>query len=297
MVTINLVDVACSVDSLEQFWELFNERLELCHKALQCRHKRLRGTVSDVSPLHFQYGAIARLEKGEVIDDLLFNNYSTLSLGYAGLWECVYKLIGKKLTEEDGKQLGKEIMQYMNDKCAAWREAENIGYSLYGSPIESTAYRFATCLQKRFGVIEGVTDRNYITNSYHIHVTEPIDIFNKLRIEAEFQPLSPGGQISYGEIPNLTGNTEAIEEVIKFMYDNIMYAELNTKSDYCQECGWDGEIEIVEDETGKLIWKCPNCGNTNQDKMNVCRRTCGYLGSNFWNQGRTQEIKERVVHL
>lgn len=254
------------------------------------------GTLSDVSPIHWQYGALARLEKGEPIDKLLYGGYSTLSLGYAGLWECVYKLIGKKLTELEGKELGLEIMKKLNEYCNKWKEAENIDYSLYGTPLESTTYKFAKCLKRRFGIIPGVTDKNYITNSYHVHVTEPIDAFNKLKFESDFQALSPGGAISYVEVPNLNNNIEAVLSVMKFIYDNIIYAELNTKSDYCQVCGWDGEITIVEDD-GKLVWKCPQCGNMDQDKMNVARRTCGYIGSNFWNQGRTQEIKERVLHL
>ena len=296
VVTINLVDVACSVDNLDDFWKLLDERLELCHLALQERHKRLEGTVSDISPIHWQYGALARLEKGEKIDKLLHGGYSTLSLGYAGLWECVYKLIGKKLTEEEGKELGLKIMRALNDACAAWKAAEDIDYSLYGTPIESTTYKFAKCLQKKFGIIPGVTDKNYITNSYHVHVTEPIDAFSKIALESEFQALSPGGAITYVEVPNLNNNIEAVLEVMKFIYDHIIYAELNTKSDYCQVCGFDGEIQIVEDN-GKLVWECPQCGNRDQDKMNVARRTCGYIGSNFWNQGRTMEIKERVLHL
>ena len=296
VVTINLVDVACSVDNLDDFWKLLDERLELCHLALQERHKRLEGTVSDISPIHWQYGALARLEKGEKIDKLLHGGYSTLSLGYAGLWECVYKLIGKKLTEEEGKELGLKIMRALNDACAVWKAAEDIDYSLYGTPIESTTYKFAKCLQKKFGIIPGVTDKNYITNSYHVHVTEPIDAFSKIALESEFQALSPGGAITYVEVPNLNNNIEAVLEVMKFIYDHIIYAELNTKSDYCQVCGFDGEIQIVEDN-GKLVWECPQCGNRDQDKMNVARRTCGYIGSNFWNQGRTMEIKERVLHL
>lgn len=296
VVTINLVDVACSVNNLDDFWKLLDERLELCHLALQERHKRLEGTVSDISPIHWQYGALARLEKGEKIDKLLHGGYSTLSLGYAGLWECVYKLIGKKLTEEEGKELGLKIMRALNDACAKWKAAEDIDYSLYGTPIESTTYKFAKCLQKKFGIIPGVTDKNYITNSYHVHVTEPIDAFSKIALESEFQALSPGGAITYVEVPNLNNNIEAVLEVMKFIYDNIIYAELNTKSDYCQVCGFDGEIQIVEDN-GKLVWECPQCGNRDQDKMNVARRTCGYIGSNFWNQGRTMEIKERVLHL
>ena len=296
VVTINLVDVACSVDNLDDFWKLLDERLELCHLALQERHKRLEGTVSDISPIHWQYGALARLEKGEKIDKLLHGGYSTLSLGYAGLWECVFKLIGKKLTEEEGKELGLKIMRALNDACAVWKAAEDIDYSLYGTPIESTTYKFAKCLQKKFGIIPGVTDKNYITNSYHVHVTEPIDAFSKIALESEFQALSPGGAITYVEVPNLNNNIEAVLEVMKFIYDHIIYAELNTKSDYCQVCGFDGEIQIVEDN-GKLVWECPQCGNRDQDKMNVARRTCGYIGSNFWNQGRTMEIKERVLHL
>ena len=277
VVTINLVDVACSVDNLENFWKLLDERLELCHLALQERHKRLEGTVSDISPIHWQYGALARLEKGEKIDKLLHGGYSTLSLGYAGLWECVFKLIGKKLTEEEGKELGLKIMRALNDACAVWKAAEDIDYSLYGTPIESTTYKFAKCLQKKFGIIPGVTDKNYITNSYHVHVTEPIDAFSKIALESEFQALSPGGAITYVEVPNLNNNIEAVLEVMKFIYDHIIYAELNTKSDYCQVCGFDGEIQIVEDN-GKLVWECPQCGNRDQDKMNVARRTCGYIG-------------------
>ena len=277
VVTINLVDVACSVDNLDDFWKLLDERLELCHLALQERHKRLEGTVSDISPIHWQYGALARLEKGEKIDKLLHGGYSTLSLGYAGLWECVYKLIGKKLTEEEGKELGLKIMRALNDACAKWKAAEDIDYSLYGTPIESTTYKFAKCLQKKFGIIPGVTDKNYITNSYHVHVTEPIDAFSKIALESEFQALSPGGAITYVEVPNLNNNIEAVLEVMKFIYDHIIYAELNTKSDYCQVCGFDGEIQIVEDN-GKLVWECPQCGNRDQDKMNVARRTCGYIG-------------------
>lgn len=298
VVTINLVDVACSAIDESDFWNILDTRLELCHKALQERHKRLKGTISDISPIHWQHGALARLEKGETIDKLLYDGYSTLSLGYAGLWECVYRLSGKKLTEPEGKELGLKIMRALNDACAAWKANENIDYSLYGTPIESTTYKFAKCLKKRFGIIPGVTDKDYITNSYHVHVTEPIDAFSKIALEAEFQALSPGGAISYVEVPNLNNNIPAVLEVIKFIYDNIIYAELNTKSDYCQECGWDGEIEIVKDEeTGKLVWECPNCGNRNQDTMNVARRTCGYIGSNWWNQGRTQEINERALHL
>ena len=297
VVTINLVDVACSADNLDDFWSLLEERCEMCHRALQIRHKRLLGTPSDISPVHWQHGALARLEKGELIDRLLYNGYSTLSLGYAGLWECVYKLIGKKLTEEEGKDLGIKIMERLNSFTAQWKAAENIDYSLYGTPIESTTYKFAKCLKNRFGIIEGVTDKNYITNSYHIHVTEPVDAFTKLKLEAEFQALSPGGAISYVEVPDMKDNIDAVLAVIQYIYDNIMYAELNTKSDYCQVCGYDGEISIIEDASGKLYWECPNCGNTDQNKMNVARRTCGYIGSQWWNQGRTQEIKERVLHL
>lgn len=300
VVTINLVDVACTAcretRDEKKFWEVLNERLELCHRALQCRHERLEGTLSDAAPILWQYGALARLKKGETIDKLLHGGYSTLSLGYAGLWECVYEVTGKKLTEPEGEAFGLRVMQTLNDACLKWRNAENIHYSLYGTPLESTTYKFAKSLQKRFGVIEGVTDRNYITNSYHVHVTEPIDAFEKLALESKFQALSPGGAISYVEVPNMQQNIPAVLEVIKFIYDNIMYAELNTKSDYCQVCGYDGEIQIAE-EDGKLVWVCPNCGNKDQDKMNVARRTCGYIGSQFWNQGRTQEIKERVLHL
>ena len=300
VVTINLVDVACSacVDGKdeEKFWNILDERLELCHRALQCRHERLEGTRSDAAPILWQHGALARLEKGEPIDKLLHGGYSTISLGYAGLWECVYHITGKKLTETEGEEFGLKVMQKLNDACAKWKAAENIHYSLYGTPLESTTYKFAKCLQKRFGRIKGVTDRNYITNSYHIHVTEEIDAFKKLALESKFQALSPGGAISYVEVPNMQNNIDAVLQVIRFIYDNIMYAELNTKSDYCQECGFDGEIVIYE-EDGKLGWKCPNCGNTDQARMNVARRTCGYIGSQFWNQGRTQEIKERVLHL
>ncbi len=281
---------------MNKFWEIFDERMELCHRALQARHERLKGTLSDAAPILWQYGALARLDKGETIDKLLFNGYSTISLGYAGLWECVYSLIGKKLTEEEGKELGLEIMRRLNAACAKWKAAENIDYSIYGTPLESTTYKFAKCLQKRFGIIKGVTDRNYITNSYHVHVTEDISAFDKLKLESEFQALSPGGAISYVEVPNMQDNLPAVLGVMKFIYENIMYAELNTKSDYCQVCGYDGEIAIVEEE-GKLIWECPNCHNRDQDKMNVARRTCGYIGTQFWNQGRTQEIQERVLHL
>ncbi len=297
VVTVNLIDIGLSAGKdLDKFWKIFDERMELCHRALQCRHERLTGTLSDAAPILWQYGALARLKKGEKIDKLLHGGYSTLSLGYAGLWECVYSLIGKKLTEKEGKELGLEIMQKLNDYCAKWKKEENIDYSIYGTPLESTTYKFAKCLQKRFGIIKGVTDKNYITNSYHVHVTENIDAFSKLKLESEFQALSPGGAISYVEVPNMQDNIPAVLQVIKFIYDNIMYAELNTKSDYCQVCGYDGEIKIVHDD-GKLIWECPNCGNRNQDKMNVARRTCGYIGTQFWNQGRTQEIEERVLHL
>ena len=297
VVTVNLIDIGLSAGKdLDKFWKIFDERMELCHRALQCRHERLTGTLSDAAPILWQYGALARLKKGEKIDKLLHGGYSTLSLGYAGLWECVYSLIGKKLTEKEGKELGLEIMQKLNDYCAKWKKAENIDYSLYGTPLESTTYKFAKCLQKRFGIIKGVTDKNYITNSYHIHVTENIDAFSKLKLESEFQALSPGGAISYVEVPNMQDNIPAVLQVIKFIYDNIMYAELNTKSDYCQVCGYDGEIKIVHDD-GKLVWECPNCGNRDQDKMNVARRTCGYIGTQFWNQGRTQEIEERVLPL
>ena len=298
VVTINLVDVALSAHGdMEKFWEIFGERCELCHKALRCRHERLLGTLSDAAPILWQYGALARLDKGEKIDKLLYGGYSTISLGYAGLWECVFALIGKKLTEPEGEALGLEIMNKLNEYTAKWKAAEDIDYSLYGTPLESTTYKFAKCLQKRFGVIKGVTDKNYITNSYHIHVTEPIDAFKKLEIEAKFQKLSPGGAISYVEVPNMQDNIPAVLAIMRYIYDNIMYAELNTKSDYCQVCGYDGEIQIVKDESGKLIWKCPKCGNTDESKLNVARRTCGYIGSQFWNQGRTQEIKERVLHV
>ena len=298
VVTVNLVDIALSAHGdMASFWKIFEERMELCHKALQCRHERLTGTLSDAAPILWQYGALTRLPKGTPIDKYLHGGYSTLSLGYAGLWECVYAMNGKKLTEPEGEKLGLEIMQKLNDYTAKWKAAEDIHYSLYGTPLESTTYKFAKCLQKRFGVVKGVTDRNYITNSYHIHVTEPIDAFAKLATEAKFQRLSPGGAISYVEVPNMQHNLKAVLAIMQFIYDNIMYAELNTKSDYCQECGFDGEIEIVKDESGKLIWKCPKCGNTDESKLNVARRTCGYIGSQFWNQGRTQEIKERVLHV
>ena len=298
VVTINLVDIALSAHGdMERFWQLFEERCELCHKALQCRHERLTGTLSDAAPILWQYGALTRLQKGEPIDKYLHGGYSTISLGYAGLWECVYALNQKKLTEPEGEKLGLEIMRKLNEFTAKWKAAENIDYSLYGTPLESTTYKFAKCLQKRFGVVKGVTDKNYITNSYHIHVTEPIDAFKKLEIEAKFQRLSPGGAISYVEVPNMQNNLPAVLAIMKYIYENIMYAELNTKSDYCQVCGFDGEIEIVKDASGKLIWKCPKCGNTDEAKLNVARRTCGYIGSQFWNQGRTQEIKERVLHV
>ena len=297
VVTINLPDVALSAGgNIEKFWSIFDERLELCHRALRCRHDRLKGTLSDAAPILWQYGACARLKKGEPIDRLLYDGYSTISLGYAGLYECVKYMTGKSHTDPSATPFALSIMQKMNDKCKEWKTAENIDYSLYGTPLESTTYKFAKCLQKRFGVIEGVTDKGYITNSYHVHVTEPIDAFSKLKFEAQFQHLSPGGAISYVEVPNMQQNLEAVLQVMKFIYDNIIYAELNTKSDYCQVCGWDGEIKIVE-EDGKLIWRCPKCGNTDQDKMNVARRTCGYIGTQFWNQGRTQEIRERVLHL
>ena len=298
VVTINLVDAALSAHGdLDAFWTILGERCELCHKALQCRHERLTGTLSDAAPILWQYGALTRLPKGTPIDRYLHGGYSTISLGYAGLWECVYALIGKKLTEPDGEALGLEVMRKLNEYTAKWKAAENIDYSLYGTPLESTTYKFAKCLQKRFGIVKGVTDRNYITNSYHIHVTEPIDAFKKLEIEAKFQKLSPGGAISYVEVPNLQNNLPAVLAIMKYIYDHIMYAELNTKSDYCQVCGFDGEIEIVKDAGGKLIWRCPKCGNTDEAKLNVARRTCGYIGSQFWNQGRTQEIKERVLHV
>ncbi len=298
VVTINLVDIGLSANKdMTKFWEIFDERMDLCHRALQERHKRLKGTLSDAAPILWQYGAISRLQKGEPIDKLLYGGYSTLSLGYAGLWECVYSLNGKKLTEDEGKNLGLAIMKKLNEYCAKWKEEENIDYSIYGTPLESTTYKFAKCLQKRFGIIEGITDRNYITNSYHVHVTEEINAFDKLKLESEFQTLSPGGAISYIEVPNMQHNIPAVLNVMNFIYDNIMYAELNTKSDYCSVCGFDGEIGIVKDDDGKLIWECPNCRNRDQNTMNVARRTCGYIGTQFWNQGRTQEIKERVLHL
>lgn len=298
VVTINLADVGLSANKdFNKFWKIFDERLELCHRALQIRHNRLLGTLSDVSPIHWQHGGLARLKKGEKIDKLLYDGYSTISLGYAGLYECVLAMTGKSHTSDEAKPFALEIMQHMNDKCNEWKASENIDYSLYGSPIESTTYKFAKCLKRRFGVIPGITDRNYITNSYHVVVTEKIDAFTKLKFESEFQKLSPGGAISYIEIPNLNNNVEAVLSVIKFIYNNIMYAELNTKCDYCQVCGYDGEIQIVKDDDGKLVWECPNCKNRDKSKMNIVRRTCGYLGTNDWNQGRTQEIKERVVHL
>ena len=306
VVTINLVDVACTAveshpkatpeEKIKRFWEVLDERLELCHRALRCRHERLLGTLSDAAPILWQHGALARLEKGEPIDKLLFGGYSTISLGYAGLWECVYEVTGLKLTEPEGEKFGLEVMQALNYACQKWKAAENIDYSIYGTPLESTTYKFAKCLQKRWGVIPGVTDKNYITNSYHVHVTEEINAFDKLALESKFQKLSPGGAISYVEVPDMQDNIDAVLEVMKFIYNNIMYAELNTKSDYCQVCGYDGEIQIVE-EDGKLVWVCPNCGNSDQNKLNVARRTCGYIGTQFWNQGRTQEIKERVLHL
>ena len=298
VVTINLVDVACSsYGDMDAFWKILDERLELCHRALRCRHERLLGTVSDVAPILWQYGALARLKKGETIDKLLYNGYSTISLGYAGLYEMCVRMLGKSHTTPEGREFALKVMQRLNDKCAEWKKAENISYSVYGTPMESTTYKFAKCLQKRFGIIPGVTDKNYITNSYHVHVHEQIDAFHKLKFESDFQRLSPGGAISYIEVPNMQNNIPAVLTVMKYIYDNIMYAELNTKSDYCMKCGYDGEIQIVEDEDGKLIWKCPNCGNTNQHQMSVARRTCGYIGTQFWNQGRTQEIKDRVLHL
>lgn len=298
VVTINLVDIACSSEgNIDKFWEIFNERMELCKRALMCRHNRLKGTPSDVAPILWQYGALARLKKGEKIDPLLYNGYSTLSLGYAGLCECTRYMTGKSHTHPDATPFALEVMQKLNDFCAKWREEENIDFSLYGTPLESTTYKFSKCLQKRFGIIKGVTDKNYITNSYHVHVTEEINAFEKLKFEAQFQRLSPGGAISYVEVPNMENNIDAVLELMKYIYNNIMYAELNTKSDYCQECGYTGQIEIVTDIHGKLIWECPNCGNKDQNKMNVARRTCGYIGTQFWNQGRTQEIKERVLHL
>ena len=298
VVTINLVDVACSAEGdMEKFWQVLDERLELCHRALRCRHERLKGTISDVAPILWQNGALARLKKGEKIDKLLYGGYSTISLGYAGLHEMCVSMTGKSHTDPDAMPFALSVMQRLNDKCAEWKAAENISYSVYGTPMESTTYKFAKCLQKRFGIIPGVTDKNYITNSYHVHVSEEIDAFSKLKFESEFQKLSPGGAISYVEVPNMQQNIPAVLSVMQFIYDNIMYAELNTKSDYCECCGYDGEIKIVEDESGKLVWECPNCGNRDQDKMSVARRTCGYIGTQFWNQGRTQEIRDRVLHL
>ena len=300
VVTLNLVDIACSSGGdMDKFWKIFDERLELCYRALMCRHNRLKGTLSDAAPILWQYGALARLEKGEKIDKLLYGGYSTISLGYAGLYECTRYMTGKSHTDDEGggKAFALSVMQHLNDACDKWKKQENIDFSIYGTPLESTTYKFAKCLQKRFGIIKGVTDKNYITNSYHVHVSEPIDAFTKLKFESEFQRLSPGGAISYVEVPNMQQNIPAVLQVMQYIYDNIMYAELNTKSDYCQCCGYDGEIKIVENADGKLIWQCPNCGNTDQDKMNVARRTCGYIGTQYWNQGRTQEIKERVLHL
>lgn len=298
VVTINLVDVACSSEgNMEQFWTILDDRLELCHRALRCRHERLLGTPSDVAPILWQNGALARLEKGEKIDRLLYNGYSTISLGYAGLCEMTMRMMGKPHTDPQAKDFALKVMQRLNDKCAQWKAAEKISYSVYGTPMESTTYRFAKCLQKRFGIIPGVTDKNYITNSYHVHVTEEIDAFTKLKFEADFQKLSPGGAISYVEVPNMQHNIPAVLSVMQFIYENIMYAELNTKSDYCECCGFDGEVLVQEDESGKLVWECPNCGNRDQNKLTVARRTCGYIGTQFWNQGRTQEIRDRVLHL
>ena len=298
VVTINLVDAACTSEGdVGRFWEILDDRLELCHRALMCRHERLKGTPSDVAPILWQYGALARLKKGETIDKLLYNGYSTISLGYAGLSECTFYMTGKTHTDIEATPFALQVMQHLNDACKRWKEESNIDFSVYGTPLESTTYKFAKCLQKRFGVIPGVTDKNYITNSYHVHVTEQIDAFAKLKFESQFQMLSPGGAISYVEVPNMTNNIEAVLSVVQYIYDNIMYAELNTKSDYCQICGYDGEIKVVSDQDGKLVWECPNCKNRDQDKMNVARRTCGYIGTQFWNQGRTQEIKERVLHL
>ena len=298
VVTINLVDVACSSEGdMDRFWQILDERLELCHRALRCRHERLLGTISDVAPILWQNGALARLKKGETIDKLLYNGYSTISLGYAGLYEMCMRMLGKSHTDPEAKPFALKVMQRLNDKCKEWREAENISYSVYGTPMESTTYKFAKCLQKRFGIIPGVTDKNYITNSYHVHVSEKIDAFSKLKFEAEFQKLSPGGAISYIEVPNMQTNIPAVLSVMQFIYNNIMYAELNTKSDFCEKCGYDGEIKIVEDEAGKLVWECPNCGNRDQNKLFVARRTCGYIGTQFWNQGRAQEIRDRVLHL
>lgn len=298
VVTINLVDVACSSEGdMDKFWDILDERLDLCHRALRCRHERLLGTTSDVAPILWQHGALARLKKGEKIDKLLYNGYSTISLGYAGICEMCVRMLGKTNTSDEGREFALKVMQHLNDKCAEWKEKEHISYSVYGTPMESTTYKFSKCLQKRFGIIPGVTDKNYITNSYHVHVTEPIDAFSKLKFEAEFQRLSPGGAISYVEVPNLQNNTDAVLSVMTFIYDNILYAELNTKCDYCEKCGYDGEIKIVESDTGKLVWECPNCGNRDQNTLSVARRTCGYIGTQFWNQGRTQEIKDRVLHL
>ena len=298
VVTINLVDVALtSGKDQEKFWNIFNERLELCHKALMCRHNRLKGTLSDAAPILWQYGALARLQKGEPIDRLLYGGYSTISLGYAGLYECVKYMTGHSHTDAEATPFALQVMQHMNNACAKWKKEHNIDFSLYGTPLESTTYKFAKCLQQRFGKIPGITDKSYITNSYHVHVSEPIDAFTKLSFEAQFQRLSPGGAISYVEVPNMQSNIDAVLEVMQFIYDNIMYAELNTKSDYCQVCGYDGEIEIQEDPDGKLVWTCPQCGNRDQSKMNVARRTCGYIGTQYWNQGRTQEIRDRVLHL
>ena len=297
VVTINLPDVALSShQDRDLFWKIFDERLELCHRALMCRHNRLKGTLSDAAPILWQYGALARLKKGETIDKLLYGGYSTISLGYAGLYECTKYMTGHSHTEEEGKPFALQVMQHMNDKCEEWKAESNIDFSLYGTPLESTTYKFAKCLQRRFGIVPGVTDKGYITNSYHVHVTEQIDAFDKLKFESEFQRLSPGGAISYVEVPNMQDNLKAVIRVMQYIYDNIMYAELNTKSDYCQVCGYDGEIKIVEDD-GKLVWECPNCGNRDQEKMNVARRTCGYIGTQFWNQGRTEEIRDRVLHL
>ena len=298
VVTINLVDVALSSGGdIDKFWKIFDERLDLCYRALMCRHNRLKGTLSDAAPILWQYGALARLKKGETIDSLLYGGYSTISLGYAGLYECVKYMTGKSHTDPSATPFALQVMQHMNNACKTWKAKENIDFSLYGTPLESTTYKFATCLQKRFGIIPGITDRNYITNSYHVHVTEQIDAFTKLKFESEFQALSPGGAISYVEVPNMKDNLQAVLDVIAFIYDNIMYAELNTKSDYCQVCGYDGEIQIVTDEDGKLVWECPKCKNRDQSKLNVARRTCGYIGTQFWNQGRTAEIKDRVLHL
>ena len=297
VVTINLPDVALSSQGdMDKFWEIFDERLELCHRALRCRHERLLGTLSDAAPILWQYGALARLDKGEKIDKLLFGGYSTISLGYAGLYECVKYMTGASHTDEHGTPFAMAVMQRMNDKCNEWKAAEDIDYSIYGTPLESTTYKFSKCLQRRFGIIPGVTDKGYITNSYHVHVSEEIDAFDKLKFESQFQRLSPGGAISYVEVPNMQDNLKAVIRVMQYIYDNIMYAELNTKSDYCQECGYDGEIKIVEDD-GKLVWECPHCGNRNQETLNVARRTCGYIGTQFWNQGRTEEIRDRVLHL